>query len=58
MEHALTWWNSITLEDKVFNISEWLKSKGIDSKERRGDILQDSDIYEVYNLIILNRHNV
>ena len=45
---ALTWWNTITFEQRFFATIKWLKSKGEDTTSKHPDCVTSAEIEEIW----------
>lgn len=51
-EEALSWWNSMTLEEKFYKTIPWLRMQGRNVTERHPNELSVKEIISVYQVNI------
>ena len=50
---AMSWWNKLSLEEKFYKITPWLKSKNYDCTDRHPDSLTGKEIEEINKFELL-----
>lgn len=47
-KEAMSWWNTMTLEQKLYKVIPWLKSQGINVTERHPNSMTGREIQACY----------
>jgi hypothetical protein len=51
-EKAMEWWNSLSLEDKFYQVIPYLKGLGMNVTDRHPNSFTGSEIEKLYNIYL------
>ncbi len=47
---ALSWWNTLSLEEQFYQVIPWLKSQGMNVTDRHPDLLTGREIESLHKI--------